>query len=638
MGVIASVDTGGTFTDGYFTRDGRTARVKVETTPHDFTECFIDCLEAGATELGYADLQAMLFDTDILRFASTIATNAMIEHKGPRIGLLVSAGHRDDLYGDGELLYGHLLDRDLVVEYDVDEGEDVARNQLRSLLQAGARVLVVSLTGSDADAAAEREVKTRYERAYPRHYLGAVSCLPASEVTRRPNDARRTNTAVVNAYLHPELVRTLYKADEDVRSRGYPRPLLIVHGSGGVARVAKTRAIEQYNCGPAGGVYGAATMVERYELPAALTMDMGGTSTDYSYVRSDRVPFDLDPHIEGIPVWTPLVEVGTFGCGGSSVISTGEEGLLVGPESMGSAPGPACYGLGGTSPTPTDAHLVLGTLDPDNYLGGRRRLDPGRARDALTTLGDAPAEEMARRVHRACVATIVDHLKRALAQVGAAPEQTALLAFGGAGGLFGADVARTLGLARVYSFADAAVFSAFGVSGMDVAHLYDLQLGQSASELRDELDTLRARAELDMSGEGLAPERIAYRLEAETDDGLVAIDATPTNWESGLSKALELSPQWLRLRASVEVPRPDLRPGPDGDPSPDPARTGARPIHLTRDDGDAEADIFDRSLLRPGMRVDGPAVVEAKDTTTLVPAGATLTVDGYHSGIIEFGG
>lgn len=634
MSVIGSIDTGGTFTDGHFTREGRSVRVKVETTPHDFTECFLDCVEAAATELGFHSSQAMLLETTILRFASTIATNAMIEHKGPTVGVAVSPGHEDDLYADGQRLYDiGLADRDLVTALADPTDEQSVRSALRGLLERGARVLVVSLAGGDSDPSTEFEVKRIYERAYPRHYLGAVPCLPATEVSRREDDGRRTNTAVVNAYLHPELVRALYKADEDVRSRGLRQPLLIVHGSGGVARVAKTRAIEQYNCGPAGGVHGAAVMAERYELPLALTIDMGGTSTDYSVVRDHQVPFDLDPHIEGVPVWTPLVNVDAFGCGGSSVISSGPDGLQVGPQSMGAAPGPACYGLGGTQPTPTDAHLVLGTLDPDNYLGGRRRLDPERARNALSSLADGSAEEIAWDVHRAVVDWAASHLRSELQSSEVSPEQAALFAFGGAGGLFGADVAAALGIPRVYAFAESAVFSAFGVSTMDVTHIYDLALGDGDAEaIVTELERLQQRAALDMAGEGLEDRDIVYRLEAELDDDHAELDAQPSNWRAAVDKVLDLEPRWLRLRASVPVARPRLDPEPEGDADPSSAQRGRRDVFLGGQPG--QAAVFDRELLRPGMDVDGPAVIEAQDTSTLVPQGFRLHVDGYHAGII----
>lgn len=638
MSVIGSIDTGGTFTDGYFTRDGRTARVKVETTPHDFTECFMACIQAAVPELGFSSLREMLLHTAILRFASTIATNAMIEHKGPSIGVAVSPGHEDDLYGDGQLLYEQgLVARELVVGLPDPEDEQAVRAALRGLLETGARVLVIGLEGADADPTAELEVKRIYERAYPRHYLGAVPCLPATEVTPRPGDARRMNTAVVNAYLHPELVRALYKADEDVRSRGLRHPLLIVHGSGGVARVAKTRAIEQYNCGPAGGVHGAALMTRRYDLPQALTIDMGGTSTDYSVVQDQQIPFDLDPRIEGIPVWTPLVEVGTFGCGGSSVIAGARGALTVGPASMGAAPGPACYGLGGTVPTPTDAHVVLGTLDPDNYLGGRRRLDPERARAALATLGSGPVEEIAWEVHEAVVGWAASRLREALAGTPFQMHRAALFAFGGAGGLFGADVARALGIPTVYAFAESAVFSAFGVSTMDVAHLYDVPLRDGdAEQVVRELEQLRARAELDMAGEGLEGRDIGFRLEVELEDGHAELDAEPSSWRAAVDKALDLEPRWLRLRATVAVPQPSVEAEAEGPPDPGAARTGTRQVFLGGTP--REAAIFDRDRLRPGMRVEGPAIVESRDTTTLVPVGATMRVDGYHAGIITSGG
>ena len=226
-----NIDTGGTFTDGYFTVGERAVSVKVETTPHDFTECLASCVAEGARKLGYPSAQELLLNTDVFRFSSTIATNAIITRKGPRVGLLVSEGAGPGLYGDGDSpLFEFLLRHDLVAEIADPFDEKEVRAHVRKLLVGGGRVIVVSLEDSEVDPRGEHAVKDVVERDYPRHYLGAVPCLIASEVTARPEAERRTATAVLNAYLHPNMTKVLYKADEDQRREGYPHPLLIVQG------------------------------------------------------------------------------------------------------------------------------------------------------------------------------------------------------------------------------------------------------------------------------------------------------------------------------------------------------------------------------------------------------------------------
>ncbi|MGH8992706.1 MAG: hydantoinase/oxoprolinase family protein, partial [Acidimicrobiia bacterium] len=350
LGATVSIDTGGTFTDGYFTRGDQSARVKVDTTPHDVTEGLARCVAEGAAALGYRGVQDLLLETDAFRFSSTIGTNSIIQRSGPRVGLMVSAGAAPTLYGDGPSpLYDVFLRPDLVVEITDPWDRAEVKAAVRRLLVGGARVLVASLAGSEDDPGGEQAIKKTVYGEYPRHYLGAVPCLVASDVTPRPGPARRTATAVIDAYLYPDMVKTLYKADEDLRAQGYPHPLLIVHASGSVARVAKTKAIETHSSGPVGGVYGSARLAGLHRLPAVVTMDIGGTSTDVSFIAGAEVPTQANPEVAGIEVHSPRVRVDAVGGGGGSIARRREDGsFTVGPDSAGAVPGPACYGLGGT--------------------------------------------------------------------------------------------------------------------------------------------------------------------------------------------------------------------------------------------------------------------------------------------------
>ena len=518
MDITINIDTGGTFTDGYFTKDGVSRRIKVDTTPHDLTECLAKCIAAGATALGYDGSVGLLRDAEAIRFSSTIGTNSIIQRTGPRIGLLVSADSAAGLYGDGDSpLSAFMVKPELVREIADPFDEPVVAAKVRELLVAGARIVVVSLADSDSDPAGERAIKALIQRAYPRHYLGAVPCLTASEVTPHPGAARRTATAVVNAYLHPDMVRVLYKADEDVRASGAGRPLLIVHSSGAVARVAKTRAIETYNSGPVGGVNGSAAMARRYGLDAVVTMDIGGTSTDVAVVTGGSVPLDPDPSVAGIPVFSPMVLVSAVGGGGGSIARRADDGSYrVGPDSVGASPGPASYGLGGTAATATDAEVVLGHIDPEWFLAGRRKLDPGRARAALERIavGD-DVEAAAWGVHRALVGVAAAAVSAELARRGVDPAQATLFAFGGGGGLYGAEVALSLGIPRVFCFEASSVFSAAGISGMDVGHVYEMRVNGSPAE--EQLAALRERAALDSRGEGFDPSELQFDVEVDGD-------------------------------------------------------------------------------------------------------------------------
>lgn len=625
MGATVDIDTGGTFTDGYFTRDGAAERVKVDTTPHDFTECLAECVRVGAERLGYPDVQSLLLDTDVFRFSSTIGTNSLIQRSGPRLGLLVSQGAAENLYADGSsTLYEFLVRRDLVVEIEDATNDEEVLDQVRALLVAGARILVVSLENSEEDPSDEQRVKQVVQREYPRHYLGSVPCLAASDVTPRPGPARRTATAVVNAYLHPDMVRTLYKSDEDLRAGGYRNPLLIVHASGGVARVSKTTAIETYNSGPVGGVYGSARAAAQYDLSHVVTMDIGGTSTDVSVIADSEVPFDADPTVDGISVHVPMVSVEAIGGGGGSIARRTESGdYRVGPDSAGAVPGPASYGLGGTNPTATDAELVLGHLDPEWFLGGRRKLDQDRARKAIGGISkDDSVEEASSSIHRALARTAATKVRHMIETTGVDAHQFALFAFGGGGGLYGAEVAAQCGINRVFSFQHSPVFSAFGISGMDISHVYELRPGSGAT---NRIDQLRQRARLDAQGEHLDPDTLEFTLEAEVNGSLIRVD--PDEWTDDNDANV------LRLRATAQIPHASIPTHEDSGKDASSALKGQRNIYI--DGSFAEVDVYDRQNLRAGNVVDGPVIVESADTTILVPEGFTMSIDSYLTAVME---
>jgi len=428
MAITVDIDTGGTFTDGFFSHGDSFRMVKVETTPHDLTVCFLNCVEEGAKALGFPSLQEMLEEAKTVKFSTTIATNAMIQRSGPKLGLMVSRGHQDDLYAEGgeaPRLLRELLPPGLVVgirggldaEGEVLEPEvDEVREAVRTLLTRGARAIVVCLRGAFRHPWPEQRLKEIVTTDYPRHYLGAVPLFLSSEICGRDGDHVRLNTTVLNAYLRRELARYLYKAEDELRQGRLRRPLLVVHSTGGAARVAKTSALQTYNSGPAAGLLGARSVGRLYGMEDIVTADMGGTSTDIGIIAGGRCRWRTDPEVCGIPVGIPMIEILAIGGGGGSIARPGDGGdVEVGPESAGALPGPACYGLGGSEPTVTDADLVLGFINPERFLGGRRKLDRQRAAEAIEEkvagpLGVSVAEaaSMIRRKVDAMVAEAIE--------------------------------------------------------------------------------------------------------------------------------------------------------------------------------------------------------------------------------------
>ena len=265
MGYTIDIDTGGTFTDGFFVRDERVELVKVPTTPHDLTVCFMECINSGA-ERFEVPVEDLLYETDIIRFSNTIGTNTIIQRDGSRLGLLVSAANESLVPTWSEEGKPPLVRPDMVVgiQEEVSPTGEVLKqpdqaavmSAAQRLIDRGARCLVVSLGNSDINPQNERLIRSMIKKEYPRDFLGSVPVFLSSDISRRPGEAERVNAAVLNAYIHSKLVSLLYKAGEKLRQGLYRKNLFIVHNNNAIARVAKTRAINTYNSGPAAGLMG----------------------------------------------------------------------------------------------------------------------------------------------------------------------------------------------------------------------------------------------------------------------------------------------------------------------------------------------------------------------------------------------
>lgn len=671
--VTIDIDTGGTHTDGFFTRGEEVVRAKVETTPHDLTVCFRECLLEGARLLGYPRLEDLLAAAAVVRFSNTIGTNTLIQRSGPRLGLLVTSGFADSLYSSSGVDHpalGFLVlpGMALGIRGGTDpegggageiDAEEVQR-ALKELLERGARVIVVSLKGAHRDPVPERRVKEIILSQYPRHYLGSVPVLLSSEITVRPGEAERTNLALLNAYVHPNMARTLYKSEDLLREAGYPRPLLIVHADGGTTRVAKTRAIDTYNSGPVAGLYGGAALARYYGHKRVATLDIGGTSSDLGVLDQGGLPHEFHPRIEGIPIHLPALAVTTLGAGGGSIARVTATGSLqVGPESAGALPGPACYGLGGEEATVTDANVVLGFIDPDYFLGGRKRLDRARAEEVVTRKVAEPLglslEAAAGRVVGAMEENVISRLRGLLAERRLSAPETVLYAFGGAGGLHCARIAAGSGIPRVYTFAHNPVFCAYGASTMEVVHVYEayepmrVVPGNGAVSLRERFNrtvrSLQERALRDMQGEGFAPEQVTFGLELEAGEGpggprlIPAPRVTLSDPEDVAKLASELARgggnrvEVFRLRAQAAIPRPGLKAQPLEAADSSGARKGERPVVWPAKR--LPTPVYSWEKLRSGNRVEGPAIIEGEFTSYAVPAGKSLAVGPLGNGVLE---
>ena len=552
---LINIDNGGTLTDICVIDGEQVHRTKTLTTPHDLSQCLFDGLrKASAVVYGQEDLQALLLSTAAIRYSTTQGTNALVERKGPRLGAIVGGALTVDAVrnADGAPdLFDAVVGARAVHLPETLEGdalEAAAIKAVGDLATGGANRLVVSFGGADRRER-EAQLKRRLLRTFPPHLLGALPVLYASELVDDADDVRRTWTGLLNAFLHPAMERFLYSAEHKLRDAAAQSPLLVFRNDGHAGRVAKTIAVQTYSSGPRGGMEGTRVLAQHYGLPRLLSMDVGGTTTDIGLVDANGVRAERRGRVEGVPTSFALCDVVSAGVGGSSIIRVEDGTVRVGPESVGSAPGPACFGLGGTNATITDAFLLGGLLDPASFFGGALKIDAERARAAIRAHIGEPLklsdDEAVAAMEAAWVAKVADAL-RAFTSIDA---DTTLAAFGGGGPFVACRVADAIGARKVLIPGHAAVFSAYGIGFSDVGHSFTRQVADAQpATLSDAMAQMSTQAERTMFGEGAQPGeyRLQWMLEEALPDGNTrahALNGTaaPTGLQAGAALTLTLT-------------------------------------------------------------------------------------------------
>ncbi len=658
------IDTGGTMTDGLVADGPRLHAIKVDTTPHDFTVSFRQILVEAAQALGHGeDLAGFLDQVSFIRWSSTITSNALGEGKGAKVGLLVRAGHEQDLYGEGvsPALGSLVAEQNVIGLPDQPSAVDVLA-AVKRLFEEGVRRICVSLDGSFPDNTPERDVAGVIESQYPDHYLGAVPVLLGSEMAQVHDDATRTHCSLINAYTHTRLASSLFQAEDLLKyDEGWDGALLVGHINGGVARVGKTKALDTLESGPVFGTYASAYLARRYALSDVICLDVGGTTAKASVVLGGEPLFSRDGDIFGLPIRAPLPFLRSAVLGGGSVArpargsggapqGDGKGGITLGPESMGAAPGPACYGLGGNQATVTDAFLLLGYLDPARFLGGRRVLEVTRSEEVISRrlaepLG-IPVEEAARMVADTAVDIVAELVSSTMAKAELNPAGVTLFAYGGNGALFAAPVAERLGIGTARVFGLGPVFAAFGSSVSDVVHVYERSVGAGASggaeAVRAAAGQLEATARRDLEAEGF--DAGAASLEVELDlpaNGSSARTVRAGSVDDALADAKGGHIDVVRVRARFPVGayEPVGRP-PEETATPPPlarralqlGRPGARGVP---EDDVLQAPVYDWDALAGRTGIEGPAMAVGETMTCLVPPGWSLTIDEFANGVLR---
>jgi len=678
-----NVDTGGTFTDGLFVLGDQIEGVKVDTTPHDLTVGFTHCLEEGARRLGFKTPKDLLRETGTIRLSTTIARNTMTQGTGPKLGLIVSKGLEDSFYE--EIVSAPLetiLSKDMIggIEEEIDSSGKVIRDvneedvieAVRSLLMRGARSIVVSLSNSYVNPVHEGRVKEIIEREYPKYYLGGIPVFLSSEITIRPDGGLRANTALLNAYFHPDSAKYLRKAEANLRREGYRNPLLIVGSNGGVSRVTKTRAIDLYNSGPVAALMGAGSISKQYGIVNVIALDVGGTSTRMGLIAKGTPISNPEPEVFGIPISFPIMEMTDIGMGSSSVAKVDPDSntVKVGLESASAV----CYGSGGVEPTALDADIVLGYIDPDYFLGGRKKLNKEGAWKSIKERIADPlklgVEEASLEIRERLTNMWAEEIQRAMKEKGHDLRDFVLFSFGGAGGLYCCGVGASLGVSRIYTFPYGSIFNAFGASNLDILHveerLHKLVLQSGPDEYLTNFKAFNGIVEdmqrpvlRNMSGEGYGPENVIFDLELEMSDGkklFSAVIRSPSLFlqreedvkaicdaftkEYAEARGTAAIPEGgievstFRLKGTVPLPHCEFSTHEPVAESPGKALRGERAVYWKKE-GFKRAKVYEHKLLECGNVCVGPAIIEAEDTTYLIPEGRKYTIDKYLNGMIE---
>ena len=644
------IDTGGTMTDALVSDGTQRHAFKVDTTPHDYTVSFQACLQEAAKALDFPSVEAFLRQVGLIRWSSTITTNVLGERRGSKVGLLVAEGQEERLYGKARsAVVGELVAEGAVIGLPTQPTPADVLGGVKKLLEAGVRRICVCLENAFPDNRDERAVKAMIEDQYPDHIIGAVPVLLGSEMAPLRHDQTRVHYSVMNAYTHTQLATSLFKAEDLLRDEhGWQGALLIGHTSGGVARIGKTKAVDTIESGPVFGTFGGAYMAGLYGFRNAVCFDVGGTTTKASIVRDGQPVFQRGGELMEVPVQTSFAMLRSAVVGGGSIARVKDGSVTLGPESMGAAPGPACYGLGGDRATLTDALLVLGYLDPANFLGGRRELRIDLARSAIESAVASPlgvsVDVAALAIRDEAIAMMAELVGDILQEGRVDARDTPIFAFGGNGPMFAAFVAEKLGLPSAYAFNLGPVFSAFGSAISDVVHRYERGVDMRwdpgvADALRANVSELITQGERDLRGEGFDPAKARFTWELDfgtteaevstvqvqgpSADAAAVLDAMAT----AVAEAQQVGQPMLALRLSTRfvVGAYDIARRTSRVAAQQPLERDARFVAGARQ----PVPVHRWEAMNVGDEVGGPAVVNGATLTCPVPPGWRLTVDDY---------
>jgi N-methylhydantoinase A len=678
MAIRVGVDAGGTFTDVCLVQeDGSLAVFKLSSSPHDPS----DAIAKGVSEI--LD-QEGVDGRDVLYFGhgTTVATNALLEGRGARTGVITTHGFRDllelgrqkrpDLYDlqvdKPEPLVRRAL-RHEVTERVLPTGEiyreldvDDVRQAVRALKAAGVEAIAVCFLYSYLVPDHEDQVGRIVAEEYPEAFLSL-----SHDVVAEFREYERLSSTVVNSFVGPTMSRYIRHLRDRLKAQGLDSHPYITQSNGGIISldVAAETPVRTILSGPAAGVVGAAVVSTQAGYPNLITFDMGGTSTDVSLINDGVASIKLEQEVAGHPIRTPMLDINTVGAGGGSIawIDSGEH-LKVGPQSAGADPGPACYQRGGTDATVTDANVALGILSREALLGGRMPIDASASDQAVDDLASRLGlgrEEVAQGIIDLATVNMARAIRVISIERGYDPRDYVLVAFGGAGPLHAGRLARELDIPRILVPTIPGILCAYGLLVADLRTDFSRtqylpatagslpainqvfhELEQSASEWFDieGIDTAerRTRRVADMRYVGQNYELSIALPEGDLNEPALEtlLGAFHDAHDQAYGFAASDEPVQfvtVRLEATGTIPTQEMPKIAPGGTATD-ALVGQRHAYLPEANGWVDVPLYDRTRLTAGVEIDGPAIVEQMDSTTLILPRQRAEVDAYGNLIL----
>jgi len=678
-GVIVGVDVGGTFTDLFWldSNSGTFRTAKVPSRRGDEALGFLN----GLTALGgAAGMQSIVHGT-------TVGTNTLLERRGPKIGIIATLGFRDTLemrrrdrrrtwglWGD----FVPIADRDMRLEVDertlangtvrTPVNPEEVRAAAKTLLAKGAQAVAITFINAYANPENERRALEAVREVWPNEFVTA-----SHEVLSEIREFERSSTAALNCYLQPVVASYLGKLDAALTSQKFPGKLQIVQSNGGIMSTATARKLPARTAlsGPAAGVVAGAAIAKAAGYDNLITCDLGGTSFDVSVVASGKIAVAAQTTVDfGLVIRTPMIEITTIGAGGGSIASVDRGGLLqVGPESAGSVPGPACYGAGNTRPTLTDAQVVLGRINAARPLGGElKSLDVEAAKRAIATHVGEPLklgiDDAAAAIVRIAEARMAGAIRLVSIERGHDPSRFVAMPFGGGGALHAGALIREIGLKAALVPRFPGITSALGCVLADLRHdsvqtLNIMLEGLDSTALERRMQAAGRDAATVIADADIPVERtdIVYELDMHylgqthtvavplpvQSNGPLGVTETmirkafETAYLASFSRLLPGLPMRivsLRVAAIGRRPTFDFRVfTPDSSAALDKAKRGTRRVWFAG--GFRDTAIWSRLDLPAGARIEGPAILEQPDATTVIEPGLAGRIDALGNLIVE---